>query len=612
MKIKRLALTMLLVGAIGAANAELVPFSNDKGKWGFVDEAGKEVVSCKYDEIMNFDKGLYKVSKNHKWGVINDLGKEVYPLKYDAIDIFAPGVYRLAAGGKFKDGVVMDEKYGFGDPSGKILLKPEYEEIGQFHSGVAYVKKGDKYGFIDRNIEFVIPCKYSAVGSFNDKGYVWVNEGGKFDKKSPSQVLGGKFGVYNLHGKAIVPVKYKSFGWCAPGNITPKKEALDKMDWALKNTNIESGSHHFMSFTRVSPKKFSKIDEEAAGFWVSNTNGTEKNGLIDLNGDVLVQPGKYVCAWYPTDGIALVKTKQGFCPINYLNLSTGKLLLPENIHDGWAFKDGYAVVIRPDSPVKKGAKAVKRYLHTVIDKDGRTVSNEYNKIFAGKDGVHVVLGNGGYGLIDRNGTEILAAENNILLPPSEGLLLRRVSKGDKLGFVDTKGKWVIEPKFNSAASFKYGWAAVKGDEGWGYIAPDASVKVPLKWNNTKVLSKENPAIIFVQTTESEDSFQPYHVAEQRLIGTETYGYSRNFDSDFENVALVGKDTKHIGVIAMDGSTIIPFEFNYDVAAKAYTRYLQRNGKPWTATDTHRIKLENNDKRNKGRLHQKIDAELWDF
>lgn len=618
---------LLLFAAISLyCHAELTPFSNDKGKWGFVDDNGKEAVSCKFNEIQNFDRGLYKVRKDHKWGVMNDMGKEVYPVKYDAIDIFAPGVYRLATDGKHKDGVTFDEKYGFGDSAGKILLKPEYEEIGQFHNGVAYVKKGDKYGFINTKIEFVVPCKFAAVGSYNDEGFVWVNEGGKFKKEAPGKIAGGKFGIYDLQGKVIMPVKYKNMGWCAPGNFMPGKEALDKMDWALKNATLESGSHHFMAFFALDPTRFSKISDDAAGFWMSNngfpsilvqsveprTVDTSKNGLVSLSGEVLVQPGKYQKVWFPTDGMAMVKTKTGFCTMNFLDLSTGKLLLKENFHDGWAFNNRYAIVIRPDSPVKKGPKAVKRYLHTIIDKRGKTVSDEYNQIFACKNGVHVVRGDEGYGLIDYKGNEILQADNNILLPPSEGLLLRRIGKDNKFGYVDVTGEWVIKPKYVSAFSFKYGWATVKGKNGWGCIAPDGSTKVPLKWEDIKLLTKENPKVVFVKTSEEDDSFHPYNVKKKSLIGENTYAYCRNFDMDFENVALVGKDEKHIGVINTKGEVLLPLEFNYSVAMQAYSIYQSRENKAWTETDTHRIKLRNNEDRNKTRLHETVDDELWDF
>ena len=92
-------------------------------------------------------------------------------------------------------------------------MKAEYDGIGLFKDGLAYVMKGGKYGYIDDSFHVFIPCKYTAVGTFNERGYCWVNEGGKFDKKKNKDIVkGGKFGVYKRNGDLIVPVKYKAIG----------------------------------------------------------------------------------------------------------------------------------------------------------------------------------------------------------------------------------------------------------------------------------------------------------------------------------------------------------------------------------------------------------------
>ena len=98
----------------GMANVKL----NDK--WGFVDAAGKEVVSCKYDGALHFSDGFAAVKVGEQWGVIDKTGNEVIPCKYDA--------------------------------------------LGYFHDGIARVELGGKYGFIDATGAEVIPCKYDTYG----------------------------------------------------------------------------------------------------------------------------------------------------------------------------------------------------------------------------------------------------------------------------------------------------------------------------------------------------------------------------------------------------------------------------------------------------------------
>ena len=53
------------------------------GKWGFIDESGKEVVPLIYDYIESFENGFAEVMINDKWGFIDESGKEVVPLIYD-------------------------------------------------------------------------------------------------------------------------------------------------------------------------------------------------------------------------------------------------------------------------------------------------------------------------------------------------------------------------------------------------------------------------------------------------------------------------------------------------------------------------------------------------
>ena len=48
----------------GLAGVEL------KGKWGFIDKSGKEVVPLKYEDVTGFKEGLAAVKLNGKWGFI--------------------------------------------------------------------------------------------------------------------------------------------------------------------------------------------------------------------------------------------------------------------------------------------------------------------------------------------------------------------------------------------------------------------------------------------------------------------------------------------------------------------------------------------------------------
>ncbi len=73
-------------------------------KYGLVDLAGKEILSCQYDSLYGFSDGLAAVQISGKYGFIDTAGKEVVPFQYDDVR-------------SFQDGLVMvqdqDYKWGF-------------------------------------------------------------------------------------------------------------------------------------------------------------------------------------------------------------------------------------------------------------------------------------------------------------------------------------------------------------------------------------------------------------------------------------------------------------------------------------------------------------------
>ena len=95
-----------------------------KGKYGFVDKTGREVIPLKYDDAYGLDKGLATVKLNGKWGMINCLGIEVVPLIFNNICMFNFAVI---------------------------------------------VKLGNKYGLLNYNREYILPCQYDEINVFDGR-----------------------------------------------------------------------------------------------------------------------------------------------------------------------------------------------------------------------------------------------------------------------------------------------------------------------------------------------------------------------------------------------------------------------------------------------------------
>lgn len=68
---------------------------NSKGLWGFIDEAGKEVVPCHYKEGF-YSQGVFVLQDiNGLWGMLDKEGNEIIPFIYREISEFFAGLFLL-------------------------------------------------------------------------------------------------------------------------------------------------------------------------------------------------------------------------------------------------------------------------------------------------------------------------------------------------------------------------------------------------------------------------------------------------------------------------------------------------------------------------------------
>jgi hypothetical protein len=132
------------------------------------DENGKAFVQVpfEYDQGAtygtSFSDGLTPVCKNDKWGYVNKSGEIVIPLEYDVARPFSDGLAAVVRGSNWYN-------WGAIDTSGNVVIPFEYEFVGDFLEGLMAAKKDDKFGFIDQTGAVIMPYEYdSAVWPFHD------------------------------------------------------------------------------------------------------------------------------------------------------------------------------------------------------------------------------------------------------------------------------------------------------------------------------------------------------------------------------------------------------------------------------------------------------------
>jgi hypothetical protein len=289
-----------------------------------------------------------------------------------------------------------------------------------------------EWGYIDEKGEFIIEAKYRKCYKFSE-GYAPIYQGKKFF------FINEKGAQLNTE---LTDFRLKSaFGFGLLGFEDGMVPVLVEKQWGYINTEGK---------TAITPQylKASKFNggfavvKKEDNFIIVNKTGTEtvipeiidlrhfseglapfkstdkKFGFINTSGEKAI-PAQFASVGYFFDGLAWAKTLDR--KIGFINKKGEWVIQPQ-------------FVAAKDFDVKSGLAMVKdneKWLYT--DKFGNTITVLADKINSFSNG------------------------------------LAKGKKGEKIGYFNKEGKWVIEPKFEGGRDFNNGFAAVKQDGKWGFI-----------------------------------------------------------------------------------------------------------------------------------------------
>jgi hypothetical protein len=386
------------------------------GKWGFINNYGKEVIPFIYDSVYFFKNGLAPVSINDKHGYIDKEGKIIIPLIYDST--FAYSNEKIKVGLNKLEGIInaRDErliplvydsisfsddllnvsfngKHGLIDWSNIIKVPFEYQYISEFEDDLAKVKLDGKWGMINRKGHEIIPCIYDELSDFAfGLAIVSINQ---------------RHGLINKTNKLILPFNrdYNINEILSPDVIELQINGTPTYLFIKSNLKIQNFSiYHF-----------------SEGLYSAKHAG--KYGYIDEDGNVVI-PFKYESAGDFVNGVAAVKLNNAI---------------------RW------------------------------IDKN-ENVIRQFNTAYIGpfKNGIAYTGG----GFINQAGDEIVSPRKYEYTQDefSDGLTI--VALHEKFGFIDTNGKEVINLKYSfreigssdlSFYEFQNGLALIYSDDAYGYI-----------------------------------------------------------------------------------------------------------------------------------------------
>ena len=289
----------------------LAVVSDENGKYGYMNEKGKEIIECKYDDAFSFQKnGLAAVAKKagkdangndlFKWGYINRKGEEVVPLQYDGINVdgFAEnGLAAVAREVGYWGYGAIEYAWGFINEKGEEVIPCQYYDY--YVSGDQYrkdawneegiivvakksgIKEGGypilAYGVIDENGEEIIPCQYDEV-KISDSDLIAVRKDSDTDE-NPSY----RWGFINRNNETVIPFTYQYAGVFSENGLAPVCK--------MKEDEYVYGYINELGETAI-PFQFDCADNFSENGLALVQNESGYSGFINEKGELIV-PYKY-------------------------------------------------------------------------------------------------------------------------------------------------------------------------------------------------------------------------------------------------------------------------------------------------------------------------------
>ena len=570
-------------GEIGLIEEEFqeVYYDNKYGRYGYIDNTGKEIVPCIYNKVERTQNGFFIVTMNDKNGILESTGKEILPCTCSKIEPLSNGFFKYAQNGysgliDSTGKVITDAIYteiiigdiiklekdglwGIMNKDGKMISGFVYDYINDYYNGLAKFSKNDLDGFIDPKGEEIIPAKYVIAEDF---------------KKDSTEVYeSGKIYYINKKGEKL-----------SEGKFNKVRKQTEKISIA----SVDIGDYYIEGLIDTTGNGiFSKIYNEIEDFndGIAKVRiGFYSYGYIDLEGNEII-PCTYESIEEFKNGVAKATNKD--YKIGYVDLH-GKVIIPFVYRSIEDFHNGIA-------------KANKENKYGYLDKNGKEIIPfKYDEIIDFSDDLKILyngeikdyeIDSGKISFYDANTKQII--NTNYYRADKISNLLMVFYRDKKIGFLDKNLKEINYGKYDWMPYSRHSYLGMgynlvyKGETDsifnkgkFGAIDSLGNEVIPCKYNwifdfkenlnvtrvfNGKVYEEGHPA---------EGKFGIIDKAGKEILPIQ-YDYIYNF---YGNTAIVfkGKNTDSYycypgkgkyGIINDKGILIVPLK--YDHIEKSY-------------------------------------------
>ncbi|WP_340025916.1 WG repeat-containing protein [Paenibacillus sp. FSL K6-1096] len=281
------------------------------------------------------------------------------------------------------------------------------------------------------------------------------------DQLYPVEV-NGKYGFINGQGKMVIEAVYGGYGYsAAPGGKVYVEDHAAKKQYYFSS----AGTKLFEYKLRDASILYNDRALYTAKVQLAGGATATRYGYIDSQGKVAIQP-IYVKAFHFSEGLARVNMGKAS---GYIN-TKGELVVPYRYSFTSDFSEGMAAVT-----LTVGGK------YGYIDTTGKLrITPRYDYATPFSDGAAVVYVNGKYGYIDKKGNYLIKPQFSMAQPFSEGLAF--VERNGVTFYINKKGAKVIQG-YKAGGLFKGGLAPASTGQRYGYINTSGRfvVKPQLYW-----------------------------------------------------------------------------------------------------------------------------------
>jgi hypothetical protein len=344
---------------------------------------------------------LFVVIVNDKRGYIDRTGKIVIEPKWAGANNFSEGLAVVAVDSPgYKEGYI--------DATGKLVIAATFDDAGDFENGLALVGIGEfglhgsgdhKFGFIDRDGKWVIRPTYRTMYGFSEGLAAAMNDD-------------GKWGFIDKTGKVVIPFQFEVGSFFSDGLARMFSKEKSRFGYIDRSGKWVIEPQFFDAFPFVEGsavvKSIGKLSNPyPGGMTIGERDDEERQFLIiDRTGKTVFTFDKTVRRVQAfSEGLAVVEVfqKKG-PPLTGFVDTTGKFILPPKYPFVDNFQDGLAQFLLDGK-------------WTFMDKTGKVIfSTDYQVSYGFKRGLAFVykLGPGGfgdlqnekYGYIDKTGKVI--------------------------------------------------------------------------------------------------------------------------------------------------------------------------------------------------------------